>query len=543
MRKILIILSSFIFLAAAKNVYFKEVKAKKIETKTSELQIDTKKNQQFFSSRSKKSIPNFALRKDVVFEENLGQVRDQNGNSRPDILYSGTDREMNFHLKSGGISYQLFRVNTWKTPEHEKIAQTGQKYPDQVTLQRVDLDFVGANQVVPTSVDELEDKSNYFWDGNEYSDAKSFNQIKYEGIYSNIDLKYSQSDGKLKYDWIVKPGGNYKNIKIKVSGATVTLTPEGNALLQTPIGGIQDLKPIAFQDGRALEAKWEIRGDTLTFDVNGYDPTKEMIIDPLTRVWGTYYGGTNSDYGNEVCLDASGNVYIVGYTYSTVNIATAGAYQTVIGLTPDAFLVKFNTNGVRQWGTYYGGSSTDYGQGCCCDPSGNVYLVGYTYSTGMATVGSFQAALSAGPDAFVVKFNTSGARLWATYYGGTLTEYGETCQCDASGNLYFCGRASSTAGISSAGAHQVTLAGGTDGMLVKLDPNGVRLWGTYYGGTLTDYCYGLCVDNSGNVFINGYTTSTGGISTAGAHQVATGGGADDYIAKFNTNGVRQWGTF
>ncbi len=55
--------------------------------------------------------------------------------------------------------------------------------------------------------------------------------------------------------------------------------------------------------------------------------------------------------GYSCATDASGNVYLAGYTNSTTGIATTGAHQTTIGGSDDAFLVKFNSSGVRQWGT------------------------------------------------------------------------------------------------------------------------------------------------------------------------------------------------
>ncbi len=81
-----------------------------------------------------------------------------------------------------------------------------------------------------------------------------------------------------------------------------------------------------------------------------------MIIDPPTRLWGTYYGGSSNDYGYSLATDGSGYVYLTGYTESSNAIATAGSHQSskVDGVDKDAFLVKFNSNGVRQWGHFMG---------------------------------------------------------------------------------------------------------------------------------------------------------------------------------------------
>ena len=270
------------------------------------------------------------------------------------------------------------------------------------------------------------------------------------------------------------------------------------------------------------------------------------------RQWGTYFEGN----GNACATDASGNVYIVGLTNSTSGIATAGAHQTVMSGSGDAFLVKFNSSGVRQWGTYFGGpfnggSANETGISCATDASGNIYMVGKTPSTsGIATVGAHQTAGGTQFfDAFLVKFNSTGVIQWGTYYDGLGDTQPNSCATDASGNVYMAGQVFQEllpdSGISTPGAHQTTYGGGfTDAFLVKFDPNGVRQWGTYYGGSSVEEGTSCAIDPSGNVYIAGHTGSTTGIATAGAHQtVFGGGGLDGFLVCFNSSGVRQSGTY
>ena len=270
------------------------------------------------------------------------------------------------------------------------------------------------------------------------------------------------------------------------------------------------------------------------------------------RQWGTYFEGN----GNACTTDASGNVYIVGLTNSTSGIATAGAHQTVMSGSGDAFLVKFNSSGVRQWGTYFGGpfnggSANETGISCATDASGNIYMVGKTPSTsGIATVGAHQTAGGTQFfDAFLVKFNSTGVIQWGTYYDGLGDTQPNSCATDASGNVYMAGQVFQEllpdSGISTPGAHQTTYGGGfTDAFLVKFDPNGVRQWGTYYGGSSVEEGTSCAIDPSGNVYMAGHTGSTTGIATAGAHQtVFGGGGLDGFLVCFNSSGVRQSGTY
>src|SRR5581483_2345503 len=109
-------------------------------------------------------------------------------------------------------------------------------------------------------------------------------------------------------------------------------------------------------------------------------------------LWGTYYGGGNSDLGDAIAIDASNNVYITGLTQSTSGIATIGTYQTSNAGGQDAFVAKFNPTGSSLiWGTYYGGPSNDYAGNIALDAAGNVYITGVASSTtGIATAGAYQ---------------------------------------------------------------------------------------------------------------------------------------------------------
>ena len=275
------------------------------------------------------------------------------------------------------------------------------------------------------------------------------------------------------------------------------------------------------------------------------------------RAWGTYYTGTGQvwpngeDRGSSCITDAAGNVYMVGFTSSNSDIATAGAHQTVYAGGPivfgtggyDAFLVKFNSSGVRQWATYYGGSQDDMGISCAVDASGNVYMIGSTSSTsGIATAGAHETTIN---DGFLVKFNSSGVRQWGTYFEGN----GNACTTDASGNIYIVGLTNSTSGIATAGAHQTVMSGSGDAFLVKFNSSGVKQWGTYFGGSYTlasgmETGLSCATDALGNVYMTGHTPSTSDIATAGAHQTIYGGSSTDaFLVKFNSSGVIQWGTY
>ncbi len=166
------------------------------------------------------------------------------------------------------------------------------------------------------------------------------------------------------------------------------------------------------------------------------------------------------------------NIYMAGLTQSPTGIATVGAFQTVYGgVYHDAFLAKYSNGGSLLWSTYYGDKQDDYANAVTTDRTGSVYIVGYTNSTsGIATAGAYKTSFAGDQDAFVVKFNTSGARQWATYYGDTGIEIGNAIVVDTYKNVYISGYTNSHNNIASSTADQTSYGGGLfDAFLLKLE--------------------------------------------------------------------------
>lgn len=320
---------------------------------------------------------------------------------------------------------------------------------------------------------------------------------------------------------------------------------DGSLTATTPFGTVTEAAPFSFQqaDGKTVASKFVLSNNILSFSTDNYNGT--LVIDP-TLSWSTYYGGTMDENMNMGSIDGdpTGNVYVSGFTNSTNNIATTGSHQATYTGLNDGFLSKFNTNGTLAWSTYYGGTGQDYGMGVVYDVTASVFLVGYSNSTsGIATTGSYQPALSGSTDAFIAKFDSSGVRQWASYFGGSSADQGLAVALDISGNAYLTGYTSSTTNIATAGSHQITRGGGQDAFLAKFSSLGILVWSTYYGGSAADNGLALSTDSFNNIYLGGYTRSIADIATTGAYQVVFNGLDDGFVAKFDSSGVRQWGTY
>jgi hypothetical protein len=257
------------------------------------------------------------------------------------------------------------------------------------------------------------------------------------------------------------------------------------------------------------------------------------------RNWSTYFGGPGVDRGFAIKCNSLGQIYVGGYTESSSGIATAGSHKTTLQLR-DGFLVKFDTTGNRIWGTYFGGANSDTIWDITLDTAGNVYIGGNTNSTaGIATTGAYQTVGSASfGKAFVSKFNPSGVMQWGTYYSGNFHSSLYSLDFDLNGNLLMGGMTNSTTGIATANTNQTTMVGSYDAFLAKINPAGTaRIWGTYFGGNGVEVFRDVYVNPNNEIYVTGQTNSTTGLATTGAHQTtATSANNSTIIAAFSPYG-------
>ena len=259
--------------------------------------------------------------------------------------------------------------------------------------------------------------------------------------------------------------------------------------------------------------------------------------------YSTYLGGNNSDGGTGIAVDASGNAYVTGYTFSTNLLVSSNAYQKVNGggtsctgvACADAFVAKFNTNGTGSYFTYLGGSAADGATAIAVDSSGNTYVTGYTSSSNFPTSASaFQKTYGGSQDAFVTKLNSAGsALLYSTYLGGSGNDQGNGIAVDSSGNAYVTGFTLST-NFPTLIPFQAANGGNFDAFVAKLNPalsgSASLIYSTYLGGSGNDYGYGIAVDSSGHAYVTGATPSTN-FPTLNPYQPANGGNYDVFVTK------------
>jgi hypothetical protein len=257
-------------------------------------------------------------------------------------------------------------------------------------------------------------------------------------------------------------------------------------------------------------------------------------------IWGTYLGGTGDDAINGIATDATNNVYVVGNTTSTNNIASTipAAQQAANAGLQDAFLVKYAAaTGVRSFGTYMGGTFADGANAVSIDALSNVFVGGYTNSPLLATAGTYKSALGTGQEAILVKYNsTSGLRIAATYFGGTGNDEIKSINSDAALNIVIAGSTNSPNAIATVASFQNTYSNALDGFVVRLNNALSTLqWGTYLGATGNDIVRSVAVGNN-VIAAGGYTNSSAAIATANGNQQTYGGNTDGMLVYIDALG-------
>jgi hypothetical protein len=453
-------------------------------------------------------VQQFINHKDWSFVENKGQIATPNSEKgengfdlHPEIKFYGHQGGVYLYCKPGMISFVFTKAeSSEKISEATGMASRGLECkspkPSTITSDNANLVFIGSNpnaQIIASEVQEYYENFYLAHTSQGITNVHTYKTITYKNIYPKIDLvlhaapssaKAMAGNGGMKYEFVVYPGGKVSDIRMQWHGLQkMEMTMNGGIKYSLELGNIKEECPFSYtSDDKLVLSKFSKKNHTVLFEVGSYNRSKILVIDPYLS-WGTYFGGHSSDWGAGLKTDTVGNVYMVGVTYSSSGIATKGTYQdslASIGIT-DAFLVKFDSTGARKWATYYGGSSTEGFFSVSLDNTGSLYCLGSTASTsGMVTSGAFQ-----------------------TSYGG----------------------------------------GNEDGLFVKFDINGLRKWATYFGGSGDEKSSIIVTTGKGICYLSGYTTSSTGITTSGTYQSSFGGVRDAFLMKFDSSGTRLWGTY
>ena len=254
----------------------------------------------------------------------------------------------------------------------------------------VRIGLFGAKPASPVGLQRVAAKSNYLIGSDPakwHTGIANYEEVRYAHAYPGIDLVWHGRAGQIEQDFRLAPGADARRIRLAIRGARPEVTPEHDLVA----GNIRLHKPRAYQDGREIACRYQLRGRSVGFALGEYDRTRPLTIDPVLS-FSTFLGGDQADSAESVKVDGAGNIYVAGTTASANFPISAGAFQqTFVGGAcgesgnpspcPDVFVTKFTGDGsTLLFSTFLGGSGYNALTGMAIDKSGNVYLTGFAPS-------------------------------------------------------------------------------------------------------------------------------------------------------------------
>jgi len=402
-------------------------------------------------------------------------------------------------------------------------------------------------------------------------------------VFRDIDLAVRAAADGFEYDFVVAPGADPQQIRMRVTGADrLRLSDAGDLLMQVGASELQHSRPIAYQerDGRrvAVESNFVLEDNVVRLRVGDYDRSAVLIIDPrVTQRWAsTPIGGPfGHSKGNGIAAGADGRVYAAGW---------ANVFSTMTRYSRDAFLAVHSADGAQIFVATFSGATTcantqnldcnaDEAVAVAVDANGLVYLTGNTTSFDFPVLDAVDSTCgddttctrgadpnrAALPDAFVLKLapgivlGPGGALVWGlapvwgTYLGGAGTDYGNGIALDPAGNVYVAGFTNANLAITLGSSPSGPIR--DDGFLVAYQPiaaaSAMSLrFAMRIGGSSTDNARAVAAD-ANFVYVAGSTCSwdfaasdpwrKGGASVAG--------GCDAFVSRFDHAGLNGSSTF
>jgi hypothetical protein len=326
----------------------------------------------------------------------------------------------------------------------------------------------------------------------------TYRSVRYPGVYDGIDLLYYGREGRLEYDFDVRPGADPAAIGLRIDGArTIEIGPQGELEVRTPAGNLRFKAPVAYQTDnrgsrRIVAARYRIRGAReVGFEIGAYDRSRRLVIDPVLT-YATFLGNTGDTFVM-AGSDSSGNAYVAG--------RSAGAIV----------VQKMSTNGTTVlYRTVIGSGYSATVQAMAVDSAGNVYLTGASGVNLPATPNAFKATIASGTHAFAGVLNAAGTLTYLSYLAGTNgTDQGNGLAVDSTGKMYITGGTSSSTFPTTGGVFQTTFPpSGQAGFVAKFNPaaSGAAslVYSTYLGGAASATTeFGIGVDSTGAAYVAG----------------------------------------
>ncbi len=406
-------------------------------------------------------------------------------------------------------------------------------------------------------------------------DVHTYDRLVFENVYPQIDLELITAAGGIKYNWIIKPGGEPERIRFLYRGADYVKNEAQRLSIGTSLGEIQEQIPLVYREQNrsrdTLNTQYIQTGDTLSFSLSSKQIGRRFqltVIDPVL-VFSTYSGSKADNFGCTGTYDDLGNGYAGGTVFDIGLPTTLGAFQIQFGGgvnenlgyggSRDAAILKFNSKGDQLlYCTYLGGRNNEQPHSMVVDPYGRLFVMGSTRSTDFPSFShSYKDKNQGDYDFFICQLSANGSQLLgSTFVGGMgldavgadrsttsvnnfplLYNYADEFRGEIitdSSRVYISGVTYSTNFPRSNNSQ--AFGGKEDAVLFCLSHNlDTLVWSQCFGDNGYDAFYGCALGKNGDLFAAGGTTSSNLESKGIAWKrlLGTAGKADALVMRFN----------
>ena len=496
--------------------------------------------------------------KQMVSEVESPAFRKNNGQWDNEILYRMMSGHTSIAFYKDKIQFGLRKVSDKKSKSknHPEIAYT-------IWDLRIENKNAGS---ILLSEGKSTSKINYFkGESGKSIEIEESSKLTYSNVYPNIDLVFYLDKRKtLKYDFVVKVGGNLADIKLTYDGIKkLKKDHHGNLIITAPWGNkLKEGKPISWQTigGKNVEVdiEYQVSGNTLSYKSNStLQSNATLVIDPMMLDWSTYFYGKQGTTGwgytyvMDMDIDKANNVYVTGFTTEKFPMKK-GTYDTIPNSTfYDGFVAKMSVNGDSLiYFTYVGGSSFSYILSIAVNSQQQPVISGFTYSQDYpVTSNAFDKTKgsSSGYRGFITKFSSDFKSLIFSTFFGNSNSWGTVIQAmsiTSNGDVIFTGNTNANDLPVTTGCYQSKYAGGAnDAFLTRLSADGSKLiYSTYFGGTGDDKATDLSVNATEDVYIVGSTSNSNFPLTIGAQgpfKYSNSDASDGFVARIQSDGKKM----
>jgi hypothetical protein len=434
----------------------------------------------------------------ILFEENNGQLPEFSGSTNK-ILFQTNLPNLSIWVTEKGLIYNFFQIKNAQNATAPVLERAASK--QQMDWYRSEMLLKGA---VISSKNLIKKGKATF--ENRYIKEKNANQIQtslfeelyFVNVYEGIDWRIFIENNQVKQEFIVQAHTNSKLINLDYISTGNIDVKEREIKISNKLGVFTEGKLVCFQGNKNVNAKYNY---TKSFTGNGenrishysvgittekYNENEKLVIDPILQ-WSTFYGGGTDEDAHSIYSDGI-NTWVTGHSQSfnfpTLNPGSSAYYQgSNAGGFGDTFILKFNATGALIWATYFGGTQNEEVLSVFSNGS-NVWVAGYTNSTDFPVL-------------------------------------------NPGGGAYY----------------QSSLAGASDAFILKFNTAGVLNWSTYVGGVNPDYFSALQFTNN-ELYVAGVSSSTNfPVVNAGTFFQNYSAVNDGVVLKFNASNAMVWSTY